>query len=1438
MSAIFISHSSKDSAAAIETKGWLDERGFRSLFLDFDPELGIPAGRNWEQELYRQLRACQAVVVLCSEHSMESDWCFVEITYARALGKLIFPFRVAPCTVRPPLTELQVVDAVLSKPDAFERLLQGLKRAGLENVLAWDPKRPPYPGLMTFEEADAAVFFGREADVRATLDALNRLRRFGGVQLAVFLGASGSGKSSLLRAGVLPRLKQNPETWLVAPTFRPQQRPVDEMAMALARMRAPSATPDGWSGIAAALRAIADGKEPAVAAAHLLRDLRHAAGGGEKTIVFAVDQFEEALVASEEAARFLSLLAAIVADPDRQAVVLATLRSDFLSTLQTHPALQSISFDTLPITHLSVDGLVQVIEGPAQLAGLELETGLTQLMLADAATDDSLPLLAFTLRELWEHDGKQGRLSVATYRDALGGLNGAIARAAEAVVSAATLSPQQERDLRTAFLAMVRINDAGQYMRQPARWADLPAEIAPLLERFVAARLLVASSQEKERIVEVAHEALFRVWRRARDWLDADRDNLRLRDGLRQAAREWNERGRPLELLVHRGSRLEAAEALSNEPRFPLDAVQREYLRACVDVREVERAAELRQATARKRRVQIAIATLSLGLLIVSALSVWAVNERKQATDRLANLHWVNGVTERERNDDLKALHHFTQAMALARDATEARNAQLAAEMLSGNATLAGILDAPDGVHSAAFIGDGARAVTWSGAGTARVWDVRAGGRPQAQPLHEGTARKIVQSPRGTRVVLWFGDDAIEVRDTETGRALATAATHSGLPVFSESETRLAIVDQDVAKIWDQSSDAPVASLPHPGRVLGAVLSRRGERALTWDERGDARLWDVDTGEKLAEVNTGRDIAGGAISGNLARALVWGKDGPLTLWTAASASRLEFGSRQGANPYTVGATFFSQDSRILTWNYGDVGVARVWDAATGKELAQLRHDATIRNAAFNREQTLVLTWSDDGTARVWDAAGGKQRAAFEHDDEVRGAVFSDDETRILTWSDDGSARVWDAANGQPLSLPLRHEGAALGAAFASDGRMVLTWGERTARLWRLDAEQERRMHTLVHRSGVLAAAFAPAAGEIVTLTRDGRLHHWSADQDKDGEPTLPRKVVGASFDRDGERIAGWSSDHTIGIWSARNAHDLVAPMRHERSDLGIQGVVFSADGKCVVSWGDDKTARIWDSGTGKLRALLRHPSAVSGAVPSDDQRQALTWSIDRVVRLWNVDDAQQPVLVLPTHEYGVEGAALTHDKARILTWDANGTIRLWDARTGALSKALADGAGLAVRGATFNADDSRILVWDERSVRIWDSRRDTASEPIVWDAGNVHSAAFNADESRVLTVGEEGARLWSVRSGQPLTKWLVVGGPMKGALLSNDERMLIAWTDTSLRTWKLSVGPLPAGQVAASIQQVRTGTRLGNVGQVELLAADEWRKLREQQPAR
>jgi hypothetical protein len=236
MASIFLSHSSLDNESAGDLARRLKEHGYDSLFLDFDPDSGIKAGRDWERELYRNLKLARAVVVLCSPHSMASRWCFVEIAQAKALGKPIFPITISPCRVESILNDRQVIDlTAVGAEEAYRRLFDGLRAAGLDpgDSLHWDPKRPPFPGFHYFEAEDAGIYFGREGEVRQVIEALTRMQRQGEPRLLVLVGSSGSSKSSLVRAGVLPRLGKDRSRWVLVDPFRPGAEPISELARSL-----------------------------------------------------------------------------------------------------------------------------------------------------------------------------------------------------------------------------------------------------------------------------------------------------------------------------------------------------------------------------------------------------------------------------------------------------------------------------------------------------------------------------------------------------------------------------------------------------------------------------------------------------------------------------------------------------------------------------------------------------------------------------------------------------------------------------------------------------------------------------------------------------------------------------------------------------------------------------------------------------------------------------------------------------------------------------------------------------------------------------------------------------------------------------------------------------------------------------------------------------
>ena len=635
MASIFLSHSSQDNEAAFDLSRRLKEHGYDSLFLDFDPDSGIKGGRDWERELYRNLKLARAVIVLCSPSSMASRWCFVEIAQAKALGKPIFPITISPCRVESILDDRQVIDlTAVGADEAYRRLFEALRASGLDpgDSFHWDPRRPPFPGLAYFDAQDAGIYFGREDEVRQVIETLTRLRRQGEPRLLVVVGSSGSGKSSLIRAGVLPRLGKDRPSWALVDPFRPRVDPVTELAKSLFEAFPEGPSRPDWKAIRDRLRDESRATSPdegqAAPATSALTDyaddLTMLLGRREASMLIVVDQAEELLqgVAGDEASAFLNVLRRATERPGGRVFGLLTLRSDFLGSFQNHPALRGLAFADLPLGPLPVENFPQVIEGPADRAALALEPGLVSSMIADARTDDALPLLAFTLREMYERCRDQERLTLKVYRDDLGGIKGAVARVVERIKAEGAWTPEVGRALRRAFLKLVRVNDEGQFTRQPCRWADLPDQAAPVLEAFVKARLLSSNGD----VVEVTHESLFRVWPELAGWLDEGRELILWRKNLQDEVEDWIAHDHsPLYLLsgarVAEGRRWLA----SNADDFP--ELESKFISASIAAEE----ARIARERAQQEKLRLLASILTVAAVVASLMGAYALLQRNEA---------------------------------------------------------------------------------------------------------------------------------------------------------------------------------------------------------------------------------------------------------------------------------------------------------------------------------------------------------------------------------------------------------------------------------------------------------------------------------------------------------------------------------------------------------------------------------------------------------------------------------------------------------------------------------------------------------------------------------------------------------------------------------------------------------------------------------------
>src|SRR4051794_40058958 len=403
MASVFVSHSSRDRAVTEQVAARLRAAGFAALFVDFDPEQGIPAGRSWERELYAQLRRSDAVIFLASEASVASRWCSIEIGLARSLGRPVFPLRLQPGVEFPLLADVQWTDLTDAEP-GLARLLAGLHSAGLDpaDSFAWNPDRSPYPGLVPFAPEDAAVFFGRQPETHRLMELLTPTLQRGPGRMVAVIGPSGSGKSSLLHAGLLPRLARQPERWLVVPPLRPGRQPTANLAGGLARAFAAHGRTRPAEEVAAAL---ARGPAGLVELAGQLADLA-GNGAGRPGVLIVVDQAEELLTrtGAREQQAFLALLAGALHE-DSPVWAVATVRSEFLSNAPDRAGLAEAVDDPLVIEPLSRGRLAEVIARPAQRAGLDLEAGLVERMVEDTAGGGALPPPGYTPPPLYPRAG-------------------------------------------------------------------------------------------------------------------------------------------------------------------------------------------------------------------------------------------------------------------------------------------------------------------------------------------------------------------------------------------------------------------------------------------------------------------------------------------------------------------------------------------------------------------------------------------------------------------------------------------------------------------------------------------------------------------------------------------------------------------------------------------------------------------------------------------------------------------------------------------------------------------------------------------------------------------------------------------------------------------------------------------------------------------------
>ena len=1109
---------------------------------------------------------------------------------------------------------------LVAEPRGFERLDDevwgwlGRHVLAAEDAADAPVEHAPYLGLRAFTEADAARYFGRE---RAADVLVNQLLL---LPMVAVVGPSGSGKSSFVRAGVLPRL---PAGWRSI-VLRPGAAPLVALG---ARVDAV-----GPEAITERLRALA----------------------GDGTIVVVIDQLEELFTLHRdpaECARFAELLAGAarsVGDPVR---VIVTLRDDFLVRVGELPALRDRLAQGLTLLATPApEDLVRMLVEPARQVGYRFDDPeLPRAMAAAVAGHPgALALLSFTAARLWElRDRQFHRLTRAAY-DAIGGVEGALARHAEDTLRAC--ATDQQRLVREAFRHLVTADGTRAVLGRADLIAALGGAAAAVIERLIAARLLVAAEGPGgEDQIEIVHEALLSAWPRLVGWRRDDADNAQLRDQLRIAAQQWDARGRPHGLLW-RGDALDDYRRWRRRWRDVVTGVDLAFADASL------------ADEARGRRIRRVGAALALGVLIAAAAGLAVLYRASRAHAAEAHDRLVQSYEEQGRRllldgEYLRALPYLAEAYAQGDTSTAERFLLARAERLAG-AELA-VYHHADRARAAAFRADGT-VLSVADDGAAALWSATTGRALATLPARPGGPHygKVSRDgafaaiPTDDGVVIW---DGATVRTLPTGRATRVAIDGDG--------KRIAVANRADLAVWDRVTSARRWTQPLP--VPASFIAWVQDHVVAAGTDHRVRLFGANT---VTPVVTAGDVDVFAVAAN--GLIITLSGSTLEAWTAAGE---QHGAFEVTSPVETAA--LSSDGAVVALG-GKDGVIRIHDVETGAVLAELiGHRGRVASLALSGDGTQLASAGADLTLRVWDVASRRQIVSLlgAREPAISAALQFDTQGRkLLAPSADGTIPVY--ATGDPEIVTSVDAGEEIDSARYFDrGRRFMTSSAHALQLWSVEGE----------RLGEL-----PLDGGQAEISPDGRLAivltRGSPDaviEDVATGAELARihdtaRLRAAAFARQGNRVITASNDGAVEVWSIDGTH--VASLRgHAAAVLAIDPGVGDRE---LATASSDLTARIWDLTSGReIGRVAAGDYMVSAELVAHDTR-LLTGSADRQVRLWDIA-TRTPIRTFE-HVSAVRAASINADGSLVAGATSDGVISVWDVMSSSLVAQFRQAAGI------------------------------------------------------------------------------------------------------------------------------------------------------------
>jgi WD40 repeat protein len=1285
----------------------------------------------------------------------------------------------------------------------------------------------PYQGLKPFEAKEYEFFYGRETFVDEIVDRLKK------TAFVPIVGASGSGKSSVVKAGLFPELAHD-SSWECM-EFKPGSNPLRKLTSELE---------DYFEKIltAAEEREVLESFVRKPSQDNFVQLLGFLPK--DKKILLLIDQFEETFTLTsrikddgeqQEALKDQRTFIEIITKTEEPLHIVTTMRADFLEPCLRFDSLNSlIQSYALFIPPLQGQSLRDAIQKPAERQGVRVEAQLVDRLEEELAKEPgALPLLQFALTKLWESQQLAGgdfrELTLAAYEslgnESFSGLKGALNNHANDVYDysdwekRATKRGEVQQDwIRRIFLQLIRPGEGAKDTRQPQSKGSLLSiagnvdshkterqELNDLIMALVNARLLVTGAPEQKllaeqleqqtpiqqqewaeenEVVALTHEALIDGWLLFSKWRKENKDLLRLRARIEDQKKNWEEQRYDDNHLLNRGL-LAQIEQVSWEELQPyiIDGADRDFYKR-------SKSYVANQDAAEKRR------TLELQLIselqLQSQLQVDAIRIEKQIALKPAHEILSAAIqlvgTNRE---------HFPNRLI--------GSVPASLRQVIENIVTSSTPDSHGGsVTSVAFSPDGLSIVSGSQDGTVRLWkldgtpagfDFMGNGNPITSVAFSPDGLSIVSGSQDGTVRLWNLDGTpIGLPFTgHTGSVTSVAFSPNGLSIVSGSESGSS--HDHTVRLWNL--DGTPIGLPfkgHGNSINSVAFSPDGLSIVSGSDDCTVRLWELDGTPIGLPFKGHTDLVTSVAFSPDGLSIVSGSDDcTVRLW---GLDGIPIGLPFEGHTGLVTSVAFSPDGVSIV-SGGDYNTVRLWGLdGIPIGLPFAGHSSSVTSVAFSRDGLSIVSGSDDSTVRLWKLDGTPIGFPFAgHSSSVTSVAFSRDGLSIVSGGDDSTVRLWKL-DGTPIGLPFEgHTGSVQSVAFSPDGFSIVSGSDdSTVRLWKLDGTPIG-LPFEGHSSSVTSVAFSHDGLSIVSGSDDSTVRLWKLDGTPIGLPFEGHtgSVTSVAFSHDGLSIVSGSQDGTVRLWKLDGTPIGLPFEGHTGS---VTSVAFSHDGLSIVSGSQDGTVRLWKlDGTPIGLPFEGHTGSVTSVAFSHDGLSIVSGSQDGTVRLWKLDGT--PIgLPFEGHTGSVTSVAFSSDGVSIVSGGGDNTVRLWKLDGTPISLSFKS-YQFFVTSVAFSPDGLSIVSGSfDSTVRLWKLDGSPIGTPFKGHENSVNSVAFSPDGLSIISSSDDNTvRLWKL-DGTPIGLPFKCYSVRSVAFSLDGVSIVSGGADYTIRLWKLDGSPI------------------------------------------